>query len=312
MSQSVVTANEAGRARGPSPARHWPKASRIRVGLAAAAIVLAALPGCASNSAPPVQTVDGDGAYLPPRNSANLRPTIEDPLQGIDTSLRLSVDAVEALAGATGAAVIHANTQAEVPWTSVSGTRGLIEVGAAFFAGLQDMHGDPLRVPVTLASAFQIIPTQERGVTRVNANVRNGPGTDYKRLDTLPGGTPLNILGQVGASDWVIVAQGTQGIGYMFRPLIVTSEVAPLSSDALIAQGVAIDLTGENPLPRGYTDEQLDRLLLGGAVRRPLMCRDLRHTVFDTGGSAYRWAATACRTKPLTWRVIDTGVPRNS
>jgi uncharacterized protein YgiM (DUF1202 family) len=39
-------------------------------------------------------------------------------------------------------------------------------------------------------------------MTRAAAHVRNGPGTRYRVIDTLPAGTTVEVTGKVSGLDW--------------------------------------------------------------------------------------------------------------
>lgn len=67
-----------------------------------------------------------------------------------------------------------------------------------------------------LSSAFDVTsglaPTGVTVTTRVNLNMRTGPGVEFQWLDTVPAGTTLSVIGRNEISSWVLVEfEGARG-----------------------------------------------------------------------------------------------------
>jgi len=61
-----------------------------------------------------------------------------------------------------------------------------------------------------------------------NSNVRGGPGTDYKVVDSVKAGKTVVVLGKVIDADWYLVSQGGVGSGYVYAPLLTEAvDVTP-------------------------------------------------------------------------------------
>src|SRR5690606_34769141 len=61
--------------------------------------------------------------------------------------------------------------------------------------------------------------------TRSNVNFRVGPGTGFRTMTTLPGGTPVLAMGRNAAGTWVYARAGAQD-GWLFGELVVLSSGA--------------------------------------------------------------------------------------
>ncbi len=92
--------------------------------------------------------------------------------------------------------------------------------------------------PVTFPEGSGIPAT-----TRANVNFRVGPGTGYRAMTTLPGGTPVLAMGRNAAGTWVYARAGEQD-GWLFGDLVQLSSGAMGSlpvSDALAEQTAPAD-----------------------------------------------------------------------
>ncbi|MCZ2095766.1 MAG: SH3 domain-containing protein [Anaerolineae bacterium] len=63
------------------------------------------------------------------------------------------------------------------------------------------------------------------GATTSNVNFRGGPGTGYRAMTTLPGGTPILAKGRNAAATWVFASVGDQD-GWLFGNLVRLSSGA--------------------------------------------------------------------------------------
>jgi uncharacterized protein YgiM (DUF1202 family) len=92
--------------------------------------------------------------------------------------------------------------------TLITGT-GLLSTQAA----------NPLQSPVTPTATPRpggVVLGTCRTLAGVTANVRSGPGTGYRRLGTIRGGTSFICIGRVG--NWLKIRFAGR-IAYVYRPL---------------------------------------------------------------------------------------------
>ena len=135
-------------------------------------------------------------------------------------------------------------------------------------------------------SPLQQVPTLELinayYTTGTAINVRGGPGTDYAVLRTIPHGERVPVIGRVQGSDWLMIAQGGVGNGFMYGPLLTRSESHPAGDNA-IRQAM---LRGERP--QQYVAQQDD-------------CRQITQAVTLPEGTTRRHSFTACRQSDGSW-----------
>jgi uncharacterized protein YraI len=79
--------------------------------------------------------------------------------------------------------------------------------------------------------------------TRSAVNFRVGPGTGYRAMTTLPGGTPVLAMGRNAAGTWIFARTGEQD-GWLFAELVQLSaaQISALPvTDTLIEQAAPVD-----------------------------------------------------------------------
>jgi len=96
-----------------------------------------------------------------------------------------------------------------------------------------------------------------------NANVREGPSTDYRVLDTLRSGDGVNVVGRVVGAPWMLAEKDGRIVGYIHENLMRK------------APGMELQLAG-------------------GPTRRPTPCREYEQRI-SYGGRSDRWTGVACR-----------------
>jgi len=72
-----------------------------------------------------------------------------------------------------------------------------------------------------------------------DSNVRSGPGTDYAVMGTLRRGERTVVVGRVQDGDWVMVADGGLGSGYVHGSLLERERAPSGDGSALLAQAQA-------------------------------------------------------------------------
>ncbi len=244
------------------------------------------------------------------RGSQGIIQNIEAPLTGANPKLRLSRSQVRGLADATHMAVTGPVPLFETTWVSASGLEGVVEAGPPFLGGFEDEDGNLVILPEGLKIDVPIEPMGIRGKPNANTNVRNGPGTDYDVVQTVPKGTVIQLLGTAAKTEWVLIAKDAKALGYMFGPLIDADQSEADGGKPEVAVPVVDLETGESP-QKTYTENELDVLLAGGEPRPPTLCRHVRHRVTDRKGRLYEWPATACRIGPSHWRIMGSGVEKS-
>ena len=97
-----------------------------------------------------------------------------------------------------------------------------------------------------------------------NVNVRGGPGTDYEILHGLSRGERVPVIGKVQGHDWYMIAEGGEGSGFVYAPLLSPA------GDALAGNAVR-DADTSGQLPRTYAVEESDCRLIHQEVTAPGM-----------------------------------------
>jgi len=64
------------------------------------------------------------------------------------------------------------------------------------------------------------------------ANVRSGPGTDYKVVGSLDKNAVVNVVGQVKEANWYLISEGGVASGYVFADLLNSSATAEATATA--------------------------------------------------------------------------------
>lgn len=127
------------------------------------------------------------------------------------------------------------------------------------------VYDDPsARVAPRLAEA----PTVEyiNGYYRANSNlnVRGGPGTDYEILHGLSRGEQVPVIGKVQGRDWYMIAEGGEGSGFVYAPLLSPA-------DGMLAGNAIRDADLSGQLPRTYAVDDQDCRLIRQQVTAPGM-----------------------------------------
>lgn len=175
---------------------------------------------------------------------------------------------------ATGEAIATGETQT---WSNPeAGTSGEVTVIE------QKQETAAVPVPVLKDSVEALPPVDLIGKTYVataEANVRGGPGTDYKVVKGLVAGEQVNVVGKVRGQDWYMVSQGDVIIGYV-------------STTLLAAPATPAPKLTDQPKPAGAVVEQ--------TVEVERTCRTAEHRVRLPDGQVAVEQVDACAT-PTGW-----------
>jgi surface antigen len=161
------------------------------------------------------------------------------------------------------------------PETGVSGTTKVVSTRTA---------SQPVAVSVLKDRVGQVPPLDLIGepyVATRSANVRGGPGTDYKTVAELESGKTVMVAGKVQAKDWYMISEGGAGSGFVATDLLDKAAL-----DAALATGAT---------PAGEVQEQL--------VTAAQTCRTVQQTITLADGSTHEEDVTACQTAN-GWQVV--------
>lgn len=215
---------------------------------------------------------------------------------------------------ALATAISDPETPSRQSWSLPKGERGYVRASEPFLSGATAANGDVLIVPLGLTTDFILDPLSAQARAKTGVNVRVGPGTGYDKVTTIAKGTVVDILGQVPGRKWVLVAQGEEGLGYMFRPLLEVTGGRTAARRTSLRSGEntsgILDLTDANP--NAYSAQDVDLALAGGdgdTSLRLVLCRSVEQSVSHPRNGYFEWEAVACRIKPGRWRLFDR-VPR--
>jgi uncharacterized protein YgiM (DUF1202 family) len=175
------------------------------------------------------------------------------------------------MAAATG----EANTW-QNPATGVSGTTKVVSTRTA---------SEPVALPVLKDRVEQVPPLDLIGepyVATRSANVRGGPGTDYRTVAQLESGKTVMVAGKVQAKDWYMISEGGAASGFVATDLL---NKAALDAAIAAADGV----------PSGQVEEQI--------VTAEQTCRTVQQTITLADGSTHAEDVTACQTAN-GWQVV--------
>jgi len=135
---------------------------------------------------------------------------------------------------ATGEAITTGQSQS---WSNPSaGTSGEVVVTG------ETQKNTTVQVEVLKDSVQELPPVDLIGATYVAtaaANVRGGPGTDYKVVDGLTTGEAVNVVGKVRGKDWYMISKGDVIVGFVSTSLLV-EPVTPLLPPELKPQGAVV------------------------------------------------------------------------
>lgn len=183
---------------------------------------------------------------------------------------RQALEAASQQALVTGEAVEYANAE-----TGVRATAEVVET-RQYTATTTEMK--VLKDRVVTTPPIDLVNTAYR--IRSNANLRGGPGTDYKVVGSLPGGSVRHVIGQVQGQNWFLVAEdGTAGSGYVFGSLI---EPTTQQAQATSVGGVTSEVS----------------------VATTLSCKTIKQTVFLEGTpDATEKNVEVCQQADGTWQL---------
>jgi surface antigen len=159
--------------------------------------------------------------------------------------------------------------------TGVSGTTEVVSTRTA---------SQPVAIPVLKDRVEQVPPLDLIGepyVATRSANVRGGPGTDYRTVAQLDSGKTVMVAGKVQAKDWYMISEGGAGSGF-----VATDLLDKAARDAAIAT---------DAMPAGQVEEQL--------VTAAQTCRTVQQTITLADGSTHQEDVTACQTAN-GWQVV--------
>ena len=160
-----------------------------------------------------------------------------------------------------------------VRWRNpLTGNEGAVKPGSALVAGLSDdglMYAAPAGIATTVPLETAL------GVYQLNrnSNIRLGPSTSERRLNTLGKGTKVTALGRHNSSNWYLIGQGEKVLGYIYGDLI--------------------SQTGSS-----------DAMLMGGPTVKPNYCRSYSHTITLRGGRSDTVGETVCRRSSGSWAPL--------
>lgn len=156
-------------------------------------------------------------------------------------------------------------------------------------AVLEEAVPEPLP-PVDLIGASYVATDQ--------ANVRGGPGTDYKAVDSLTKGEAVNVVGKVRGQNWYMVSKGGVVIGY-----VSTTLLAEQSAPATASTGTTGPKLADHPKPSGTVVTE--------TVTTERTCRTAEHRVTLASGEVVAEAIDGCAT-PEGWNTTTRPVAPGS
>lgn len=189
---------------------------------------------------------------------------------------QLDAESQRRAAQASGEAITSGKDQS---WSNPdAGTSGQVTV----VAEKQETTG--VQVAVAKDKVEQLPPIDLVGRTYVAtgpANVRGGPGTDYKAVGALAAGEAVNVVGKVRGKNWYMVSQDDVVIGYVSSTLLaLPPETAPM--------------------PKLAAATNLDGPVTTETVQADRTCRTATHQVTLGNGEVKAEEIDACQT-PTGW-----------
>lgn len=158
--------------------------------------------------------------------------------------------------GASGTATVT-GTSSSAEQTQVAVLKDRVETVPPL-----DLIGEPFRV-------------------RSQANVRGGPGTDYKVVDSLAGGSTVTVIGSVQGEPWYMIGQGGAASGFVSQSLL---QRAPAAAPASLGR------------PAGPVETV--------TVAAERECRTVEQTVVLANGDEATETIRACQ-GPNGWEVVN-------
>lgn len=104
------------------------------------------------------------------------------------------------------------------------------------------------------------------------ANVRGGPGTDYKPVGRLAPGTVVTVVGKVKGKNWYMISQGGVGTGFVSAPLLK-----------------------ETPTVAASTEQKPEGARGSFVTKADQTCKTVEQSVTQTNGKTETQVVTACR-----------------
>lgn len=132
----------------------------------------------------------------------------------------------------------------------------------------------------------------EDRTARSGSNVRGGPGTDYRVVDTLVAGQTVEVVGRVQGSNWLMIAQDGAGSGFVREDLLAA---APTQT----AQARAATLEERtNALEQRVAAGDVGTV----SVQAERECRQIEQEIVLADGSSEIETITSCR-GPNGWEL---------
>lgn len=202
----------------------------------------------------------------------------------LDEQSRLQAEQSASVAVTTGQNQTWSNPNA--------GTSGTVEVVA------QEQQTMQVAVPVLKDRVEETPPLDLVGgsfVVQTDANVRGGPGTDYKAVGSLKKGQTVEVVGQVQGKDWYMISQGGVASGFVSTSLLQPAPKEAPPSPPPAGEAIAAKDIDTKQIPAKST------------------CRTIKQTVKLKDGSTKTGEdVTACQT-PTGWEVSEVaGAGRQS
>ena len=104
------------------------------------------------------------------------------------------------------------------------------------------------------------------------ANVRGGPGTDYKPVGRLAPGTVVTVVGKVKGKNWYMISQGGIGTGFVSAPLLK-----------------------ETPAVAATTEQKPEGTRGSFVTTADQTCKTVEQSVTQSDGTTKTQVVTACR-----------------
>ena len=117
-----------------------------------------------------------------------------------------------------------------------------------------------------------------------NANLRGGPGTDYKTVGSIGKGDLVEVIGQVQGEPWYMVGTNHVGTGFVHKDLL-----SPVPAESQAPQSSATQIAAHDVVQKDVAATQT--------------CRTVRQVVTLANGSEQEEEITACN-GPNGWEVI--------
>lgn len=114
-----------------------------------------------------------------------------------------------------------------------------------------------------------------------SANVRVGPGTDYKRVGKLASGTVVTVIGKVKGKNWYMISQGDVGTGFVSTSLLKDTPTVAATTDQK---------------PQGARESVL--------TKADQTCKTVEQSVTQSDGTSKSQVVTACR-GPNGWEIKE-------